>query len=197
MSDNSPTAEFVAALASAMGGELVPPDVERHDRLPSIRFSSPRCLLRLSSAWRARGKWHAWVYDDKGQTVSAAQSANFSPSRSVVEVAADLRRRVLEASRAALVAHYTAGAVRAAEAQDIAGKVERLEQVAGCKNDAQRYGRGAFIRLPGFEVERDYYFGSRHSNCYSATVTVHSFECLLMIARLVAEDQRINSKKPS
>jgi hypothetical protein len=183
-----PTAEFIAALASCMGGILTP---QEGGRLPVIVFDSPRCQLHIRASWEARPKWRAYIMDLDGRNIHRSQSANFSPSRPVPDIAADIRRRVLDASRQAIITHGISRRQQQAKADDISTRLARLEAAMGATNNTEGYHHNHFVRLPGLRISTEYNFGQ--GTRYCAEITVHSLDCLVMIARIIAEDQRLHA----
>ncbi len=184
--NTDPTAEFIAQLAAHMGGTIAP---QENDRLPGIRFENPRCIMFIRSSWDARPKWRAYITAADGKNIHRAASANFNGKRPLHDIGADLRRRVLEASRQAIRDHGKTAAEKQTKEREIQDRVQHLETAAQAVNDKAGY-HNHFVRLPGFTVASEYHLSAdRHG--FTAEVTVHSFECLLMIARLVAEDRRI------
>lgn len=185
-----PTTEFIAALASSLGGTLTP---QEDERLPCITFDSPRCQLHIRASWDARPKWRASLCDVAGKHIHQSESANFNHARPLPAIAAELRRRVLEASRPAIIAHYTRQRASEADQAEITRRITCLENAMQTTNQTQHY-HNDFIVLPGLRIRSAYDFGgSDYRPDYDASITVHSFDCLLMIARIIAEDHRIHA----
>lgn len=191
------TREFIAALAQSMGGLVQPDSADPDRRLPGIRFDSPRCVLHLRTCWQPRGMWHAFVCDDKGHCISGSATANFNPTRHISGIATDLRRRVLEPSRTAIIAHATTQGSKAVASRELRERIEKLEAVFGVKNDTEGYQHNHFVKLPQFRIASEYHLaGSARRGRFTAEISVESFDCLLMIARLVAEDHRLQFSAP-
>lgn len=190
-----PTPEQLAELAALLGGQLHRRPHDDENQPATVRLESPRCLLYVRSLWGGGGKWTAFIQDLDGRSIHNAPRANVNPARGMPAIAADLRRRVLDPARAAIVAHETGKSSRAAAAQDIAAKIASLESAAGASNAAGGSSCGPVLQLPGFEIKDQYDLsGCTYTETFRASIRVHSFDCLRMIARLVAEDHRLHEQ---
>jgi hypothetical protein len=187
------TAEFMHRLAVLLDGEAVTRPGCNDGRLPVIRLHSPRVLLTLSHAWHARPKWHASALDWQGKHIHGSPSANFTSSRPIEEIAADLRRRVLDPARAHLIRHASHTAAADLKHQQAAHRLAELETICG---PSKPYHNG-YANLTGLRIPHEYHLQDRDGPwaSFHAEITLHSFEALKMIARIVAEDHRLHSTK--
>lgn len=186
------TAEFITRLALLLDGEAVPRPGCNDERLPVIRLHSPRVLLSISNSWEARPKWRASVMDWEGKHIYGSPSANFTSTRPIEEIAADLRRRVLEPARAHLIQHASNAASAAQKHQQAAHRLAELENILG---PTKPYHNG-YANLPGFRIPHEHHLQDRDGPwpSFHAEITLHSFDAFKMIAAIIAEDHRLNSQ---
>jgi hypothetical protein len=191
MNTPEPTPDQLARLAALLGGQVQAPTDPQRTR-SSIRLDSPRCLLQIGPIWSSRDKWHAWITDTEGRSIHASPSANVSPSRTLEAIAADIRRRVLDPARSVLIAHETRKNTEHTREQDLAQKIAALEAVTGHTNSPAHHS-AEVVRLPGIRITNRYHLQADHyGGTYRLEIDVHSFDCLRMIARLIAEDHRVH-----
>jgi hypothetical protein len=117
----------------------------------------------------------------------AVSSVYTAADRPVTAIAADLRRRLVPAAHAACKTAMS----NAARERDVEhtrrAKVAELAQVLG----PLRSGHDRMHYADGFAVRHDDLLGGGANGRYCAEVRLHSWHCLLMIAKLVAEDTRV------
>ena len=185
------TPEFMHRLATLLAGEAVTRPGCSDERLPVIRLHAPRVLLSLSHAWHARPKWHASALDWEGKHIHGSPSANFTSTRPLDEIAADLRRRVLDPARAHLIRQATAAASSTQKHQQASARLSELETILG---PGKPYHNG-FANLPGLRIVHEYHLQDRDVPwpSFQAEITLHSFHALKMIAAIIAEDNRIHA----
>lgn len=187
------TADFIARLAALLDGEAVArPDSQRHDGPPVIRLHSPRVLLSISNSWDARPKWRASVLDWNGRHIHGAPCANFSSTRGMPEIAADLRRRVLTPARAQVIQHAAQASAAALKHQQAS---ERLAQLTDILGPVKPYHNG-YANFTGLRIEHEYHLQDKDGPwaSFQAQISVHSFDALKMIAAIIAEDHRLNDQ---
>lgn len=185
------TPEFIARLAALLGGQVITRPGSRDDSPQLvIRLHSPRVLLTLSHAWHARPKWHASALDWDGRHIHGSPGANFSSTRPIEEIAADLRRRVLDPARAHLIRHAASASATAQKHQQASTRLEQLETILG---PGKPYHNG-FANLPGLRIPHEYHLQDRDGPwaSFQAEITLHSFHALKMIAAIIAEDHRLH-----
>lgn len=181
-------------IAAHLGGTLASSTTHRR---PFIILPTVRARLHLATSWQPRGKWRAYLTDDTGQTFRSPD-ANFSPERSPRDIAQDIRRRVIEPARAPLAAHYTAQSKHAAEVTTLQQLIARLDDALGRPGEIHNHRHyNTYYHSPGFRTAResDIMPGTHPSQAtHRAEIDVYSFECYLMIARLVREDRAIHAR---
>lgn len=194
---NSPeiTAEFIARLASLLDGEAVPRPGCNDERLPVIRLHSPRVLLSISHSWEARPKWRGTVMDWEGKHIYGSDSANFTSTRPIEEIAADLRRRVLDPARASLIKHAASAASADLKHQQAS---TRLGELAAILGPSQPYHNG-YANFHGLRILHEYHLQDKDGPWprFNAEITLHNFAAMKMIAAIIAEDHRLHSTKPT
>lgn len=122
----------------------------------------------------------------------SAPSVCTAIDRSVAAIAADLRRRLIGAAHAACkAAMENAAQVRDREHARNA-QIAELEQVLGPLKQSHDHQSQY---TDGFSIHRSDLAGGGYKGEYRAEVRVRSWHCLLMIARLVAEDARVAAKE--
>lgn len=189
------TPEFIARLAAELGGRVVAlhPDSE-HRKEIGIELDSPMLRLHIGYSWEARPKWRAYVMDCQGRSIHNSGHANFNPHRQLSDIAADLRRRVIDASREPLRRHLQARGTDDVKAQQRRQRIAQLEAIAGEPNKAGHYSN-AVVYLPGLRIQNNYHLDNEHN--ISAEISVKRWETLVMIARLVAEDHQLDASTAS
>ena len=178
----------VRGVARHLGGRFLDEDAERCSHTIEL---APTVHL-----W-ARRDWHRKDMIKWGARCPSVQSCSAPTictgiNRSFASIAADLQRRLIPAARVSCKsALENAARIRDAEHARNA-RIAELEQVLGPlekSHDQAHYAHGFSIRredvLEGYDKR------------YRAEVRVRSWHCLLMIAKLVAEDARIAPQEPS
>lgn len=116
---------------------------------------------------------------------SSAPSACTSLRRSFPAIAADLKRRLLPAAREWCRATMAAAAREREIEHARQFHLEELARVLGPLRTSDRTHHGE-----GFSMRHDELPGRSETGSHRADIRVHSWHCLLQIARLVAEDSR-------
>jgi len=176
----------VRGVARLLGARFLEEDADRvsHTIAPTVHL------------W-ARRDWHKKDMIHWGARCPLAQSYS-APSvctaidRPVAAIAADLRRRLVPAAHAACkVAMENVARLRDTErARD--ARIAELEQVLGPlqkTHDDAHYAEG-------FSIRRNDLLGRGLNDRHRADIQVRSWHCLMMIAKLVAEDARIAAMQP-
>jgi hypothetical protein len=191
---NSPeiTPEFMQRLAALLGGEAIARPHAENDKRPVIRLDAPKVLLSVNHAWHARPKWHASITDWDGRHIHGSPSANFTSSRPVEEIAADLRRRVLDPARAHIIKHAETAAAVATRQQLVRHRLDQLEAILGPQKPNYH---NTFAALPGLRIAHQCHLedSSGPWPCFEAEIRLHSFEAMKMIAHIIAEDHRLHA----
>ena len=188
------TPDFLARLAVLLDGEAVhrPGCSEDHPQLV-IRLHSPRVLLSISHSWDARPKWRASALNWDGKHIHGSPSANFTSSRPVEEIAADIRRRVLDPGRAHLIRHAASASASDLKHQQAS---TRLAELAAILGTSQPYHNG-YANFHGLRILHEYHLQDKDGPwpAFNAEITLHSFAAFKMIAAIIAEDRRLHSTK--
>lgn len=186
------TADFIDRLSALLDGEAVArPDSQRHDGIPVIRLHSPRVLLSISNSWDARPNWRASVLDWNGRHIHGAPCANFSSTRSLPEIAADLRRRVLTPARAQVIKHAAQASAAALKHEQAS---QRLDELAAILGPSKPYHNG-YANFAGLRIEHEFHLQDRDGPwaSFHGQISVHSFAAFKMIAAIIAEDHRLHT----
>jgi hypothetical protein len=131
------------------------------------------------------------VSDWEGKHVYGSPSANFTSTRPIEEIAADLRRRVLDPARASLIKHAASAASADLKHQQA---TQRLDQLATILGPSKPYHSG-YANFSGLRITHEYHLQDSDGPWprFNAEITLHSFEAMKMIARIIAEDTRLHS----
>ncbi len=173
----------VRAVARALGGRYL--DAESEHGGHAIELA-PTVHLWARHDWRKRDMIH-WGARCPRVSLSSVPSVRTALGRPVPAIAADLRRRLLPAAHAACKTALGAAAAEQDREQARKARLAELEAILG----SIRSGHDKWHYADGFRIAHDELLGRSWSGEISAEVRVHSWHCLLMIARLVAEDGRV------
>lgn len=172
----------VRGVARALGGRFL--DGESKHSGHTIELA-PTVHLWARHDWQKRDTIH-WGARCPQSSLSQAPSVRTALTRPVAAIAADLRRRLIPGAHEACRSAISAAAVAKDREQARKVRLAELEAILGtirC-HDKWHYA-------DGFRIAHDELLGRSWSGEISAEVRVHSWHCLLMIARLVAEDARV------
>ena len=173
----------VRGVARALGGRYLDNESEHAGHTIEL---APTVHLWARRDWQKREAIH-WGARCPLVSLSKVPSVRTALTRPVTAIAADLRRRLVPDAHAACRDAVRAAAVAQDREQARRSRLAELETVLGplrAGHDQWHYG-------PGFKIAHDELLGRSWSGEISAEVRVHSWHCLLMIARLVAEDARV------
>lgn len=173
----------VRGVARALGGRYLDGESEQSGHTIEL---APTVHLWARRDWRKRDAIH-WGARCPQVSVSTAPSVRTALDRPVAAIAADLRRRLIPAAHAACRTAVSAAAVAKDHEHARRARLVELEAILG----PMRSGHDQQHYADGFKVPHDELLGRSWSGEISAEVRVHSWHCLLMIARLVAEDARV------
>lgn len=151
---------------------------------------APTVHLWARHDWQKRETIH-WGARCPLVSLSKVPSVRTAIARPVAAIAADLRRRLIPDAHAACRSAIIAAAVAKDQEHARQTRLAELEAILGpihTGNDRWHYATG-------FRIAHDELLGRSWSGEISAEVRVHSWHCLLMIARLVAEDARLHAAK--
>lgn len=178
----------VRGVARLLGGRFLTEDAERSSHTIEL---APTIHLWARRDWQKKGMIHWGARCPSTQNYSAP-SVCTAIDRPVAAIAADLRRRLIPAARASCkAAMETAARARDTErARD--AQIAELEQVLGPLRKAHDHAH----YTDGFSIRREDLLGGSFDGRYRAEVRVRSWHCLLMMAKLVAEDTRIAGERP-
>lgn len=172
----------VRGVARLLGGRYL--DDETECACHTIELA-PTVQLWARRDWQDKDKVK-WGARCPLAQVHSPECVRTSLGRPVAAIAADLKRRLLPAAFAvckkAMAAAEAKDKERAREAQ-----LAQLEEILGPMR-RENYHDSHYC--DGFSIRRDELLAGAYPDRYRAEVRVHSWHCLLMIARLVAEDAR-------
>lgn len=173
----------VRGVARRLGAEVI----EERELQPWITLAlAPTVHLRARRSWQNHQMIHWTAHCPQAQSDSHPGICT-AVTRPCSALTADVRRRLIPAARV----WCRAAAESAARAQDRAhaqrAKLAELEQVLGPMRDTGDHAYAA----GGFSIQRDELLAAGYGYGYRAKIQVRSWHCLLMIAKLVAEDERV------
>lgn len=173
----------VRAVARLLGGRYVDDAPENSGHAIEL---APTVHLWARHAWQKKGmiQWGARCPLAPNAAVSSVYTA---AERSVAAIAADLRRRLVPAAHAACKTAMSSAARERDIEHTRRARLAELAQVLG----PLRSGHDRMHYADGFAVRHDDLLGGGVNGRYCAEVRVHSWHCLLMIAKLIAEDTRV------
>lgn len=148
-------------------------------------------LCASGGGYSYRDKIHWSASYPGAYRIGNCPSINTAIDRPAAAIVADLQRRLIpDAKKYCLECHQAEQAERARKAE-AASRVAQLEQILGGTALYQSSGYGKDVHLPSLRLP-SYQLEDRggHRSQWSAEIEVYSWDCLLMIARLVAEDRR-------
>lgn len=173
----------VRAVARELGARYLDDEPERSGHTIEI---APTVHLWARRDWRQRDAIH-WGARCPLVALSSVPSVRTAVARPVKAIAADLRRRLLPAAHAACRTALSAAAVAKDQERS---RQERLAELAAILGP-MRSGHDKWHYADGLRIAHDELLGRSWNGEICAEVRVHSWHCLLMIARLVAEDTRV------
>lgn len=178
----------IRGVARRLGADII----ETSELQPWITLViAPTVHLRARRSWQNQ-KMILWLAHCPQASGSSPPSICTAVTRPCSALTADVQRRLIPTARA----WCRAVAESAARAQDRAhaqrAKLAELEQVLGPMRDTCDDSYAA----DGFTIRRDELVTAGYGNGYQAKLRVHSWHCLLMIAKLAAEDQRVAKAVP-
>jgi hypothetical protein len=178
----------VRGVARLLGARFVE---ENSDRSSHTIELAPTVHLWARRDWHRKDMIHWGARCPLVQSHSAP-SVCTAIGRPVAAISADLRRRLIPAAHAACrVAMESAARLRDSErARD--ARLAELEQVLGTLQKTHDHAH----YTEGFSIHRNELLTGGHSTRHRAEVRVRSWHCLMMIAKLVAEDARIAVAQP-
>ena len=179
----------VRGVARLLGGRFLDEDAERSSDTIEL---APMIHLWARRDWKKKDMIHWGARCPSAQNYSGPSICT-GINRSVGAIAADLQRRLIPSARAACksameIAARTRDAEHARNAQ-----IAELEQVLGPLRKAHDQAHYA----NGFTIRREDLLGASFDGRYRAEVRVRSWHCMLMIAKLVAEDTRLAPREES
>ncbi len=177
----------VRGVARLLGGRFLDEDAERSSHTIEL---APTIHLWARRDWQKKSMIRWGARCPSAQNCSAP-SISTGINRSVAAIAADLQRRLIPEARASCKSAMESAA-RARDAEHARNaQIAELEQVLGPLRKAHDHAHYA----EGFSIRREDLIGAAYDGRYRAEVRVRSWHCLLMIAKLVAEDTRITANE--
>jgi hypothetical protein len=173
----------VRGVARLLGGRFLEEEAERSSHTIEL---APTIQLWARRDWQKKNMIH-WGARCPGAPHCSAPSVCTGINRSPAAIAADLQRRLIPAARAVCKSAMESRARALDTERARNAQIAELEQVLGPlqkTHDQAHYTKG-------FSIRREDLIGASFDARYRAEVRVRSWHCLLMIAKLVAEDTRI------
>ena len=140
------------------------------------------------------GKIH-WLAIFPGYSVGKRPECFTSSERSAESIAADLRRRLLPDAKTYCQRCHAGQTAAQTEEGEVNLRAEQLGAALGDSLIDRDYGHPSDLRAAGFRMNKSELRTVTYSNTFTATVTVRSFHCLLMIAALIREDNKLDAAR--
>lgn len=179
----------VRGVARLLGGRFLEDDAGHSSHTIEL---APTTHLWARRDWHKKNMIHWGARCPLTQNCSAP-SVCTGIDRPVTAITADLQRRLIPAARAACQAAMKAAAQANDRERARNAQIAELEQVLGPLRKAHDRAHST----DGFSIRRDDLLGGSSEGRYRAEVRVRSWHCLLMIAKLVAEDARMGGERTS
>jgi hypothetical protein len=173
----------VRGVARLLGGRYLEDDANRPSHTIEL---APTMHLWARRDWKKKGMIH-WGASCPKASGYSAPSVSTSINRPVAAVAEDLRRRLLPSARAWCKQTMDAAAQARDREHARRARLAEIEQILGTMRESHDH---THHHSEGFSIRHDDLLGSYRGE-FRAEVTVRSWHCLLMIAKLVAEDARV------
>lgn len=178
----------VRGVARLLGGRFLVEDAERSSHTIEL---APTIHLWARRDWQKKSMIHWGARCPLAQNHSGP-SVCTAIDRPIAAIVADLRRRLIPAAHVSCKAAMESAARARDSERARDAQIAELEQVLGPLRKA--HDRAHYT--DGFSIRRDDLLGGSFDGRYRAEVRVRSWHCLLMIAKLVAEDARIAGERP-
>lgn len=175
----------VRGVARLIGGRYLDADADHSGHTIEL---APTVQLWARRDWQRKDMIH-WGTRCPRAARSGGPSVCTALGRAPAAIAADLRRRLIPAAQVWCREAMTAAAAEQEREHLRRARLAELEQALGATK-LQSYDRSH--ATDGFKIQHDE-LGGGYRGEFRAEVRVHSWHCLLMIARLVAEDARVTA----
>ncbi len=146
---------------------------------------APTMQLWARRDWQKKGMIH-WGVRCPRASGHAPPSICTAINRSVAATAADLKRRLVPAAQAWCRATMTSAALQHDRERARRARLAELAQAIGPLRESNQTHYAE-----GFVIRHDALLGGGFDGRIRAEIDVRSWHCLLMIAKLVAEDTRV------
>lgn len=173
----------VRGVARLLGGRFV----EDEERISHTIELAPTVHLWARRDWQKKDMIH-WGVRCPGNSRCSCPSVCTALARPVAAIAADVRRRLVPAAHAACKAAVADAARERDKEHERKAKLAQLEEILGRMRESHDHGHHY---TDGFSIQHAELLAGGYRGEYRAEVRVRSWHCLLMIAKLVAEDARI------
>lgn len=173
----------VRGVARLLGGRYL--DAQSEHAGHTIELA-PTVQLWARHDWRKKGMIH-WGARCPVASLATVPSVSTSEKRPVGAIAADLRRRLIPEAHRACRAAIGAAAVLKEREHARQANLAQLEAILG----PMRLTGDQWHYVDGFKIQHGDLLAHGLRGQFCAEVRVRSWHCLLMIARLVAEDARL------
>ena len=173
----------VRGVARLLGGRFIEDD----ERFSHTIELAPTVHLWARRDWQKKDMIH-WGVRCPGNSRCFCPSVCTALARPVAAIAADVRRRLVPAAHATCKAAVADAARERDNEHARKAKLAQLEEFLGPTRESHDHGHH---HTDGFSIQHAELLAGGYRGEYRAEVRVRSWHCLLMIAKLVAEDARI------
>jgi hypothetical protein len=173
----------VRGVARVIGARVLDDEEAQHRVMVEL---APTVHLWARRSWEQKGMiaWTAHCPHAQGYSAPGVCTSLTRPAAAIAE---DIRRRLLPAAREWCKSTMGSAAQTRNTEHARQAEVAELEQNLGPMAEAH----DGTHYTDGFSIRHDDLLGGDYNGRYRAEVRVYSWHCLLMIARLVAEDERV------
>lgn len=174
----------VRGVARLLGGRFIE---QEEDRASHTIELAPTVHILARRDWQKKDMIH-WGARCPGNSRCSCLSVCTALARPVAAIAADVKRRLVPAAHAAC---KTAMADAARERDNEHARKSKLAQLEETLGPMRESHDRAHHHTDGFSIQHAELLAGGYRGEYRAEVRVRSWHCLLMIAKLVAEDARL------
>lgn len=179
----------VRAVARLLGGRFIEEDADRASHTIEL---APTVHLWARRDWQKKGMIH-WGVRCPGNSRCSCPSVCTALGRPVAAIAADVQRRLVPTAHTACKTAMADAARERDNEHARKAKLAQLEEILGPMRESHDHGHH---HTDGFSIQHAELLAGGYRGEYRAEVRVRSWHCLLMIAKLVAEDARIADDQP-
>lgn len=174
----------VRGVARLLGGRYLEEEPNRPSHTIEL---APTVRLWARRDWKKKGMI-LWGVSCPKASGHSAPGVSTSINRPVAALAQDLRRRLLPSAHAWCKQTIEAAAQTRDREHARHARLAEIEQILGPMQASHDRAHHSTDR---FSIRHNDLFGGDYRGDYQAEIRVHSWHCLLMIAKLVVEDARV------